>query len=103
MSRTSELRPVTRGKVVLLTTNTEIKQKRFVFSKPIISDCTVQRAPNLILLKTSGNLGNIEKEVKDFLLFVSDIKFEIKYESFDKKIHEPVSWDGSKKNLFGNK
>ena len=48
----------------------------------------------------SGNLGNIEKEVKDFLLFVSDIKFEIKYESFDKKIHEPVSWDSSKKTCL---
>ena len=81
----------------------ERKQFRVEFAKYSLKpgdSIIAGNAINLISLKTSGNLGNIEKEVKDFLLFVSDIKFEIKYESFDKKIHEPVSWDGSKKTCL---
>ncbi len=56
---------------------------------------------SLIKLSTSGVLGKIEKEVKNFLLFASDLKFEIEYESYDKGTQESVTWDGPKKNLFG--
>ncbi len=56
---------------------------------------------SLIKLSTSGALGKIKKEVKNFLLYASDLKFEIKYESYDKNMQESVTWDGPKKNLSG--